>query len=69
MINEYGAFTFPSNVKTRDNMVHFGNRNTRNHVNIKLIYVDILQFFFFRWHASCDLNATFCMGSFDVISQ
>ena len=28
-------------------MVHFGNRNTRNSVNIKLIYVDILQNFLF----------------------
>ena len=45
MINEQGTFAFPSNVKTRDNMVHFGNRNTGNHVNIKLIYVDKLQNF------------------------
>ena len=27
----------------RNNVVHFGNRNTRNHMNIKLISADILQ--------------------------
>ena len=27
--------TFSSDAKTRNNMVHFGNRNTRNCVNIK----------------------------------
>ena len=26
---------FPSDAETRNNMVHFCNRNTRNHVNIK----------------------------------
>ena len=47
MINEQGTFTFSSDVKTRNNMVHFGNINTRNHVNIKLICADTLQNFYF----------------------
>ena len=39
-----------------------------NHVNIKSICADILQFFFtFRCHASCNLNATFYMGSSCVV--
>ena len=42
MTNEYGTFAFSSDVKTRNNVVHFGNRNTRNCVNIKLIHADIL---------------------------
>ena len=62
--------TFSSGVKTRNNVVHFGSRNTRNHVNIKLICSDILQnFYFFRWHASGNLSATLCMGSLHVVCQ
>ena len=52
-------------------IIHFCNRNTRNHVNLKLICADILQnfLFFFRWHVSCNPNAIFCMGSLDVAYQ
>ena len=47
MIDEKGTFAFSSDVKTRNNVVHLGNRNTRNHVNIKLVCVDILLKFLF----------------------
>ena len=57
--------------KTRNNMVHFGNRNTGNHVNIKLTSADILPkfFFTFRWHTFCNLSVTFCMASLDATYQ
>ena len=35
MINEKETFTLSSHVKTRNYMVYFGHRNTRNCINAK----------------------------------
>ena len=45
MINEQKTFAFSSDVKTRDNMVHLGNGNRRNLINIRLMCIDILPRF------------------------
>ena len=68
MTNEQGTFAFPLHVKTRNNMVHFGNRNTEDHVNTNI--QNILQKFeFFRWHASYNPSVISHMVSLDAVCQ
>ena len=45
-------------------MVHFGNRNTRNHVNIKLISADMLQNFYFWMACILQPECNFLHGFF-----